>query len=171
MGRSTTRHIQSSRQETVVNGTICSQRLRSLSQMGLPDVTRHVCCITMYDKADTRIQPTVADTAVCWRACILIKNYLHTTAKAHVRWTVHVVRMPYDRLARQLLHGEIFLFFFSSGFSHHLGRRNGIGYHSSTLFCPVGPLPLTHTFHSSLKRVFPPGSLSSSPSLSWYWCL
>ena len=36
--------------------------------------------------------------------------------------------------------------FFSSGFSHHLGRRNGLEYYSSTLSCPVYPLRSTPHF-------------------------
>ena len=38
-----------------------------------------------------------------------------------------------------------FIFFFS-GFPHHLGRRNGLEYYSSTLSCPVYPLRSTPHF-------------------------
>ena len=69
------------------------------------------------------------------------------------------------------------------------GLRNGYEYHSSTLSCPVHPPPffflcvqlalygwsIISCFNPilsiSLTRVSPPGFLSFSPSLSWYWCI
>ena len=64
-----------------------------------------------------------------------------------------------------------FFFFFSSGFSHHLGSPNDIEYHCSILSSPVRPPSLTPTLSISLTRVFPPDFLTSSSSLSWYTCI
>ena len=48
-------------------------------------------------------------------------------------------------------------FFFSSGFSHRLGPRNGYEFLPFTFSCPVRPPPLTPHFPCLFTRVFPPG--------------
>ena len=78
-------------------------------------------------------------------------------------------REDYKRRRSQLLY-EVCQSFSSSpppGFPIIWGRQYCIAYHSSILSCPVRPTTLTPEF----PYLFYTGFLSSSPSLSWYWCI